>query len=151
MKTKLTALLLAFAVTFCVTNAFAKDKNADTYPSLLKLGDVKGASVINLQNENIGSIDELLIVPETGQIRFAIVSVGGFLGLGSTRVAVPWGAFVITKEKNKAKFVLDATKERLQKAPKVEGTDFDKLYTRADAEPIFVYWREEWVGPAPTP
>ena len=150
MKAKLSTITLVFAVTFCVANTFAKDKNkeADSYPALLTISDVKGANVINLQNEKIGDIDELLIVPETGQIRFAIVSVGGFLGLGSTRVAVPWGTFVITRENNKPKFALDATKQRLEKAPKVEGTNYDKLYTKAEAEPIYVYWHEEWVVPA---
>lgn len=138
---------------FCVADTFAKDKAAKKetgdYPALLTISDAKGANVINLQNEKIGSIDELLIVPEDGNIRFAVISVGGFLGLGSTRVAVPWSAFVITKENNKPKFVLDATKERLEKAPKVEGTNYDKLYTRADAEPVYVYWHEEWIVPTP--
>jgi sporulation protein YlmC with PRC-barrel domain len=152
MKTKWITMALALAtVFFCADTAGAKDKKKKeiTYPALLTVSDIKGASVINLQNENIGSIDEILIEANTGHIRFAIVSVGGFLGIGSTRIAVPWGAFVITKENNKAKFILDATKDRLEKAPKVEGTNYDKLYAKADAEPVFVYWHEEWVVPAP--
>jgi sporulation protein YlmC with PRC-barrel domain len=151
MKTKLIAIGLAVAVAFlCADTAAAKSKKEKTmYPALLTTSDVKGANVINLQNEKIGDIDELLIEANTGHIRFAIVSVGGFLGIGSTRVAVPWAAFVITRENDKAKFVLDATKERLEKAPKVEGTNYDRLYTKADAEPVFVYWHEEWVAPAP--
>ena len=153
MKTKWIAITLFVAVAFfCADTAAAKDKNAKKetmYPALLTTSDIKGAKVMNLQNENIGDIDELLIEADTGHIRFAIVSVGGFLGIGSTRVAVPWGAFVITRENNKAKFVLDATKDRLEKAPKVEGTNYDRLYTKADAEPIFVYWHEEWVAPTP--
>lgn len=154
MKRKLTSLALALALTFfCADGAIAKEKKAKkqtgAYPALLTSSEVKGTKVINLQNENIGDIDELLIEPDTGHVRFAIVSVGGFLGIGSTKVAVPWGAFAISKEDNKAKFVLDATKDRLEKAPKVEGTNYDRLYTRADAEPIFVYWHEEWVAPVP--
>jgi sporulation protein YlmC with PRC-barrel domain len=153
MKTKLIAIALVAGVAFlCADTAAAKDKKEKKktmYPALLTTSDVKGANVINLQNEKIGDIDDLLIEADTGHIRFATVSVGGFLGIGSTRVAVPWGAFVITKENNKAKFVLDATKERLEKAPKVEGTNYDRLYTKADAEPVFIYWHEEWVAPAP--
>ena len=60
---------------------------------LLAASEVKGARVINFQNENIGDIDELLIESDTGQVRFAVLSVGGFLGLGNTKVAVPWLAF----------------------------------------------------------
>lgn len=63
----------------------------------------------------------MLIDPDTGQVRFVILEVGGFLGLGATRVAVPLSAFQITQEGNTSKWVLDADKEKLTNAPKVEG------------------------------
>ena len=77
---------------------------------------------------------------------------GGFLGPGETRVAVPWTAFAIAKENDKPKYVLDATKDMLKNAPKVEGKNYDKLFSRATADPVVVYWHEEWiVGPTPAP
>jgi hypothetical protein len=94
MKTNWIAIALLAAVAFfCADTAAAKDKKAKKetmYPALLTTSDIKGANVMNLQNENIGDIDELLIEADTRHIRFAIVSVGGFVGIGSTRVAVPW-------------------------------------------------------------
>ena len=42
----------------------------------------------------------------------------------------------------KTKYVPDATKERLEKAPKVEGKNYERLYARETAEPIFIYWEE---------
>ncbi|HEY4257587.1 MAG TPA: PRC-barrel domain-containing protein, partial [Candidatus Udaeobacter sp.] len=81
--------------------------------TLLATSEINGARVINFQNQDVGEIDELLIEPDTGQIRFAVVSVGGFLGLGSTRVAVPWQALQITRESGRVRYMLDATKERL--------------------------------------
>jgi sporulation protein YlmC with PRC-barrel domain len=114
--------------------------------TLLAASEIKGARVINLQNEDIGDIDELLIEPATGQVRFAVVSVGGFLGLGSTRVAVPWSAFQIVTEREKIKYTLDATRERLEKAPRVQGKNYERLYPADAAEPIFVYWDVEWVA-----
>ena len=114
--------------------------------TLLAASEAKGARVINLQNEDIGDIDELLIEPTTGQVRFAVVSVGGFLGLGSTRVAVPWPALQITRENGRVRYMLDATKERLEKAPRVEGRNYERLYPAECAEPIFVYWDVEWVA-----
>ena len=116
---------------------------------LLAASEVKGARVINFQNENIGDVDELLIEPDTAQIRFAVLSVGGFLGLGSTKVAVPWMAFQIVSERNKIKYMmLDATRERLEKAPRVEGKNYERLYPANAAEPIFVYWDVEWMAGA---
>jgi hypothetical protein len=139
MKTKLTLMVVATAVAFACARCFAQD------PGLLAGSEIKGTTVKNLQNETIGEINEVLIEPMTARIRFVVLSVGGFLGLGSTEVAVPWGAFQITKEGDKTKWVLDATKERLEKAPKVEGKNYERLYVRDTAEPIFIYWEETWV------
>jgi hypothetical protein len=63
--------------------------------TLLAATEIKGTTVQNLQNEDIGDVDDLLIRHQDGVVRLAILSVGGFLGLGSTRVAVPWTAFDI--------------------------------------------------------
>jgi hypothetical protein len=43
---------------------------------------------------------------------------------------------------DKTKYVLDATKERLEKAPKVEGKNYERLYARETAEPIFIYGKK---------
>lgn len=152
MKTKLTSVGVALILAFVwVGGSFAKEtkKNADEYPALLAASEIKGTKVKNLQSQEIGDIDEVLIEPETGHVRFAVLNVGGFLGIGATKVAVPWIAFQITKEGNKPKYVLDATKERLEKAPKVAGRRYERLYTREEAEPVYVYWNITWVEPAP--
>jgi sporulation protein YlmC with PRC-barrel domain len=114
--------------------------------TFLAASEITGARVINFQNQDVGEIDELLIEPDTGQIRFAVVSVGGFLGLGSTRVAVPWQALQITRENGSVRYSLDATKERLEKAPRVEGKNYERLYSADVAEPIFIYWDVQWMA-----
>jgi sporulation protein YlmC with PRC-barrel domain len=114
--------------------------------TLLAVSEIKGSTVRNRQREEIGDIDELLIEPESGRVRFAILSVGGFLGLGSTRVAVPWSAFEITPQGGRITYMLDATRERLEKAPRVEGKNYERLYAQETAEPIFVYWDELWIA-----
>jgi hypothetical protein len=113
--------------------------------TLLAASEIKGAKVTNFQNQDIGDIDELLIEPATGQVRFGVLSVGGFLGLGSTKVAVPWLAFQFGNDGSKTKYLLDATRERLEKAPRVEGKNYERLYPADVAEPIFGYWDVEWV------
>src|SRR6201994_5125544 len=94
--------LLAVAL-IGLNGALAQDnnKNKRDYPTLLDTSDVKGAKVKNLQNEDIGAIDELLIEPPTGRVRFAIVNVGGFLGICGTRGAGPWAPFPINKKGDK--------------------------------------------------
>jgi sporulation protein YlmC with PRC-barrel domain len=49
-----------------------------------------GASVKDPQGQNVGKVEELVIDPQESRIKEAIVSVGGFLGIGAKSVAVPW-------------------------------------------------------------
>jgi sporulation protein YlmC with PRC-barrel domain len=56
--------------------------------------DIIGANVRNAQNENIGSVTDL-ILDQNGQLKGAVISVGGFLGIGDKKVAVPWSAVKI--------------------------------------------------------
>ena len=122
---------------------------ATKYPAFMAASEIKGTHVKNLQGQDLGEIEEVLLDPETGQVKFAVLEVGGFLGLGSTKVAVPWSAFQLTQEGNKSRWVLDADKEKLKNAPKVEGKNYQRLYTKTEAEPIFVYWKITSIEPAP--
>ena len=131
-------------------SAADEKKKAGSYPALVAASEIKGTTVKNLKNEKLGEIEEVLIEPDGGQVRFVVVEVGGFLGFGATRVAVPWDAFQLSREGNKPKWVLDADKDRLKNAPKVEGKNYERLYLKADAEPVFVYWKIIWVEPSPT-
>ena len=71
-------------------------------PSTLATGyrssKIVGSSVINDGNETVGSIDDLIITP-TGQAPYVILSVGGFLGIGTKYVALPFTALKIVDKK----------------------------------------------------
>ncbi len=75
-----------------------------------------GAAVYNDRNEKIGKIGDLIVKPD-GTLSFAIVDVGGFLGLKKPPVAIPMGQFSSTHPK----VVLPgATKDALKKLPEFE-------------------------------
>lgn len=80
---------------------------------------VIGLNVTTPNNEEtIGEVDDLVIDGENGMIRYAAVSVGGFLGIGDKMVAVPWKAFECHKDADGNSYLsLDTTKEKLEKAP----------------------------------
>ena len=74
-----------------------------------------GASVVNDKNEKIGSIDDLIITP-TDHVLFAVISVGGFLGVNSRLVAVPYTSLQID-DKGRRVVLPGATKDALSKLP----------------------------------
>jgi hypothetical protein len=143
MNTRLSSIIVAVALAWAWTGSSAIA--AENYSDLLRGSEVKGAKVKNLQNEEIGDIHEILVEPVAGLLRFAVLSVGNFLGMGDTKVAVPWLAFQITKEGDKPQLVVDATKDRLKNAPRVEGENYDRLYAKETAESVYVYWHITWI------
>lgn len=55
----------------------------------VRAGKIIGEAVQNDQKQRVGTVDDLILSPES-KVTMAIVSVGGFLGMGSKLVAVPW-------------------------------------------------------------
>ncbi|MET0676718.1 MAG: PRC-barrel domain-containing protein [Bradyrhizobium sp.] len=54
-----------------------------------------GNSVVNDKNEKIGTVDDLIADKDKKQLSFAVLQVGGFLGMGAHLVAVPYDSLVI--------------------------------------------------------
>jgi sporulation protein YlmC with PRC-barrel domain len=74
---------------------------------------ILGKPVYNAKNEKVGDVDDLIIAPDSAS-SYAIIGVGGFLGLGERQVAVPANHLKHTE----GRIVLpDATKEALQAMP----------------------------------
>lgn len=62
-------------------------------PGIMAAGGICGASVKGPDGESLGSITELMIDTDSGAIAYAVLSVGGVLGVGEKLFAVPWRAF----------------------------------------------------------
>jgi hypothetical protein len=117
------------------------------YEGFLLSSTVTGSHVKNLQNEDIGTIENLIVNPETGRVRFAVLSVGGFLGVGDTNVVVPWIALTVEKTSDSSSpvYVLNTTKDKLKSAPRFDPAKLGDLYNRATAEPVFSYYEMIWI------
>ena len=83
--------------------------------------------MVNRAGENLGEIEELMIDLENGRVAYAVVSFGGFVGIGNKLFAVPFEALELDAENHC--FVLDVPREKLEKAP---GFDKDKWPDFAD-------------------
>jgi hypothetical protein len=117
------------------------------YEGFLLSSNVTGSHVKNLQNEDIGTIENLIVNPETGRVRFAVLNVGGFLGVGNTNVVVPWLAFNVEKTSDGGSpvYVLNTTKDKLKSAPRFDPAKLGDLYNRTTAEPVFTYYEMVWI------
>ena len=71
--------------------------NVQKIPAGFRASKIIGTSVLDDANENIGKVDDLLVLQ--GGPAFAVLSVGGFLGLDSRYVAVPYDSLVFNDNK----------------------------------------------------
>ena len=72
-----------------------------------------GSEVVNASNETIGKIDDV-IVSSDGKVPYAILSVGGFLGMGSRLIAIPYDSLRVVEKKT---MLPGGTKEQLKALP----------------------------------
>ena len=94
----------------------ARDETAD----LISSEKVEGTAVMNRQGEKVGSIESVMIEKRSGKVAYAVMSFGGFLGIGNEHHPVPWNAMVY--DTRLGGYVIDADRARLEGAPKYLGT-----------------------------
>jgi PRC-barrel domain len=75
----------------------------------------------------------------SGRITYAVVSFGGFLGMGEKLFAVPWGAFSQPKA-DQDKFVLDIDKERLKNAPGFDEHNWPQMASQEWVTSLYSYY-----------
>jgi sporulation protein YlmC with PRC-barrel domain len=103
--------------------------------SIIKASDVIGMDARNSADENLGDIDDVVIELNRGQIAYAVLASGGFLGMGEKMFALPWQTINFTVRENalgmdRKVAVLNIQKDRLKEAP---GFDKDRWPDMADA------------------
>src|ERR1035437_5707837 len=86
---------------------------AKTYGLVLSASSLKGDNVVNHQGEDLGKIEEIMIDLDRGRIAFAVLSFGGFLGMGDKLFAIPWQAFSVDTVQKR--LVLNTKKELLKR------------------------------------
>jgi sporulation protein YlmC with PRC-barrel domain len=102
-------------------------------PELMGADTLIGNDVVNHIDEDLGDIKEIMLHMRTGKVAYAVLSFGGFLGMGDKLFAVPWQA--LTLDTVNKRFVLNVAKERLEAAP-----GFDKDHWPNMDDPA---WQEQ--------
>ncbi|MBP0595674.1 PRC-barrel domain-containing protein [Paraburkholderia sp. LEh10] len=88
---------------------------------------LNGEKVMSSDGEHVGKIADLMVDVRSGRIAYAVVSTGGFLGLGHTLHGIPWSA--LTLDAIDRCFVVDIPAQRLKDEP---GVDKDHWPSMAD-------------------
>ena len=95
-----------------------KDLTAPTTGHLIAGGKVSGTDVYSLDAEHIGSIEDVMLDKQTGRVSYAVLSFGGFLGLGSKHYPLPWE--MLRYDTSLGGYVVKLDKARLERAPVIE-------------------------------
>ncbi|MGF6273757.1 sporulation protein YlmC with PRC-barrel domain [Massilia sp. UYP11] len=94
---------------------YKDSENLGPGPSLMGADTLIGDSVVNSAEEDLGDIKEIMLDMQTGQVAYAVLAFGGFLGMGEKLFAVPWQALHLDTVNKR--FVLNVDKDRLKTAP----------------------------------
>jgi len=82
---------------------------------IVNTDDVVGVEVRNLQNEDLGKIEAIMLDKIKGEVAYVVLSFGGFLGMGDKLFAMPWSIF--SYDEANSCFVIAVDKEKLQNSP----------------------------------
>ena len=119
---------------------------SNTARRVLAAGTINGDRVTNKANEDLGKIEDLMIDLESGQVAYAVVSFGGFLGLGDKLFAVPWSSFTIDTDRHE--LLLDVDKSTLEAAPGFDKDNWPDFATDAFGSEVhshygqIPYWQQ---------
>ena len=87
----------------------------DETHNLISADKVIGTAVYNRQGENLGSVYGLMLNKLNGQVAYAIMSFGGFLGMGESYHPLPWR--VLSYDTRQNGYVVDLDRNQLKTAP----------------------------------
>jgi sporulation protein YlmC with PRC-barrel domain len=134
----------------CAVGAFAADRDLPWH--LMKGSTFIGSDVENPQGQNLGDVKDVVIDRSSGRIAYAVVSFGGFLGMGEKLFAVPWGAFTQPKA-DKDTLVLDVDKERLKNAPGFDTHNWPQMASQEWVTSLYSYYNVPpyWTASAEAP
>jgi sporulation protein YlmC with PRC-barrel domain len=97
------------------TNKIKQTDPNRKFRGVLAASTLTGDSVRNVAGEDLGKIDEIMIDIPSGRVAYAVLSFGGFLGMGDRLFAVPWSALKVDEDEKC--FILNVDRQTIEQAP----------------------------------
>lgn len=107
-------------------------------PRLMGADMLIGNAVVNRDAEDLGKVTEIMLDVLGGRVSYAVLSFGGFLGMGNKLFAVPWAALRL--DTTHKRFVLDVLKSRLETAPGFDPEHWPDMADVAWQRDIHAYY-----------
>jgi sporulation protein YlmC with PRC-barrel domain len=120
---------------------------SQTVNDVNKASTFMGMTVQNLQSEKLGTVKDLVFNPDSGKISYAVISVGGVLGVGDKLVAIPLKS--LKPQPGEKYMVLNMTKDELKNAPGLAKNNWPALNDPALGSPAGTE-RNSGSGPSAT-
>jgi sporulation protein YlmC with PRC-barrel domain len=100
--------------------SFQSDTSGSDHP-LIPAKRVNGSAVYNQAGEQIGRVEDIAIDKRSGKVAYAILSFGGFIGLGEKHQPLPWSA--LNSDPRLGGYKVEVTEEFLRLAPKLDTAE----------------------------
>jgi sporulation protein YlmC with PRC-barrel domain len=116
------------------------------YKDIVPAKSVIGSTVVNSNYEDLGKIEDLVLDAGAGRIAYAVLSFGGFLGMGDKYFAIPWNGFQFHLAEKR--IVLNVDKKLLEKAPGFDKNNWPNMADSSWGSGIYKhyglapYWEE---------
>jgi sporulation protein YlmC with PRC-barrel domain len=105
---------------------------------LIAASKVRGTSVYNSAGDNLGSIDDLMIGKRDGRVAYAVLSFGGFLGIGEKYTPLPWHA--LTYDEDKGGYNIGLTNDQLRNAPAYSRDELSTFGADEEDQRVTTYY-----------
>lgn len=108
------------------------------YPRSISVSKLTDRDVLDYDGHKIGDLDEIVLDMSSGCVDFAIVSFGGFLGIGEKHYIIPRQALHFDPEQGM--FRMDVTREQVEQAPGFTRGNWPNYNDDSYMQPVFNYW-----------
>ena len=122
----------------------AADAAVDWSHKLISSRRVEGTPVYDKDGQKLGTVHSVMIEKVSGRVAYAVMEFGGFLGLGSHVHPVPWE--LLTYDVDRDGYVVDLSREQLEKAPAMRLDDGDRPVDSSYEEATNYYGTVRWWG-----
>ena len=114
------------------------EQSTELQPCILSAGTLCGDPVVNPSGEDLGRVEELMIDLDDGRVAYAVLSFGGFMGIGNKLFAIPFEALELDSENHR--FILDTPREKLEAAPGFDKDDWPDFADPGFGRELYGYY-----------